>query len=113
MLKTVSGKRDLGQCEVSRLLMSEPLYSCTFEFVVLCLDLKLSRDIIPVNEATDESALITNETLMDQFAKRHSNPKLQPILSEINNIYSFVKKFKMFKGKYKNIFIFILKVFIF
>ena len=30
MLKSVAGKRDLGQCEVSRLLMSEPMYSSTF-----------------------------------------------------------------------------------
>jgi len=32
MLKTVAGKRDLGQCEVSRLLMSEPLYHSSFEY---------------------------------------------------------------------------------
>ena len=29
MLKTVAGKRDIGQCEVCRLLNSEPLYSST------------------------------------------------------------------------------------
>ena len=40
MLKTVSGKRDLGKCEVSRLLLSEPLYSSYFQYVNICLDLK-------------------------------------------------------------------------
>ena len=31
MLQSI-GKRDIGQCEVCRLLMSEPLYSSSFEY---------------------------------------------------------------------------------
>ncbi len=104
MLKTVAGKRDLGQCEVCRLLMSEPLYSCTFEFIVLCLDLKLSREVVQVNDSIDDSAIVTNETLIDHYAKRHNNPKLNHIHKEIDSLYSFVKKFKIFKGKYLKIY---------
>ena len=39
MLKKVSGKLDLGQCEVCRLLMSEPLFFSTFEYVTQSLEL--------------------------------------------------------------------------
>ena len=48
MLKSVGGKRDLGQCEVSRLLLSEPLYSSPFEFVTVSLKLVQERQIIPL-----------------------------------------------------------------
>jgi hypothetical protein len=45
MLKTVAGKRDLGQCEVSRLLMSDPLYHSTFEYVTQSLNLNQSNEL--------------------------------------------------------------------
>ena len=93
-LKTVAGKRDLGQCEVSRLLLSEPLYSSSFEYVVLPLDLKISREVNPIKQSTDEMAIATNDTIMDFFAKRHENPKLSNILHEISNLYFFCQKVK-------------------
>ncbi|RNA15588.1 ATP-dependent DNA helicase PIF1 [Brachionus plicatilis] len=39
MLRSIAGKRDLGQCEVSRLLLSDKLYHSTFNYVTLCTDL--------------------------------------------------------------------------
>ena len=39
VLKTINGKRDLGQCEVSRLLLSAPLYHSSFAYIKFSLDL--------------------------------------------------------------------------
>ena len=72
MLKTVSGKRVLGQCEVCRVLLSEPLYSSSFEFITLSLDLKQSREINPITETTNDSNVATNEILLDYYAKRYT-----------------------------------------
>ena len=45
MLKTVTGKRDLGQCEVCRLLMSEPRFSSTFEYLTQSLKLNQFKEM--------------------------------------------------------------------
>jgi hypothetical protein len=98
MLKTVSGKRDLGQCEVCRLLMSEPLYSSSFEFITISLELKQSREVVSGISRDDITA--TYQSLMDHYAQRFTNLKLEPVLSQITNYYSFSKMFKSAKGKY-------------
>ena len=99
MLKSVSGKRDLGQCEVSRLLMSEPLYSSSFEYITLSLEFKLTREINTSIGAVNSDKPATIDTLLDCFANRMNNKKLENILIEIPNFYTFAKKFKIFKGK--------------
>ena len=100
MLKSVSGKRDLGQCEVSRLLMSEPLYSSSFEYITLSLEFKQTREINTNLGAMNLEKLATIDTLLDCFANRINNKKLEHILNEIPNFYTFAKKFKIFKGKF-------------
>jgi hypothetical protein len=99
MLKTVSGKRDLGQCEVCRLLMSQPLYHSSFEYITVSLDFKQTKQVIPITEKSDENDNATYENLMEEFAKRNRNKFLEPILHKINNYYSFVKYLKIAKGK--------------
>jgi hypothetical protein len=39
MIKMSGGKRDLSQCEVSRLLLSQPLYRSSFDYITLNNDL--------------------------------------------------------------------------
>ena len=87
MIKSVSGKRDLGQCEVCRLLLSEPLYSSTFEYVTQSLELKQSKELNNLNNRIDTQA--TNKTLIDFFANRKDNPLLQHIPS----LNEFVRNF--------------------
>ena len=72
MLKTVAGKRDLGQCEVSRLLMSEPLYHSSFEYVTQSLELNKTNEVNNITTENDESPA-TNKHLMNFFANRNQN----------------------------------------
>ena len=97
MLKTVSGKRDLGQCEVCRLLMSEPLYSSSFEYVQQSLDLNQAKELNNLNKNGNNKA--TNSTLMDYYAHRFQNEQLSPILETISSFYDFVIKYKVIKGQ--------------
>jgi len=39
MIHLTAGNRDIGQCEVSRLLFSDPLYNSSFTYVVQNSDL--------------------------------------------------------------------------
>lgn len=94
MLKTVSGKRDLGQCEVSRLLFSGNLYSSTFTYVTQSLELKQSNQVKNTKELGD-SAPITYKSLMDSYANRANNG-----FAFVGNFYQFTKTFKIFKSKY-------------
>lgn len=104
MLKSVSGKRDLGQCEVSRLLLSEPMYSSSFEYFVVSIELKQQREVNLINSETDDNLNATKFTLMDHYLNRHSNPELKPMLERITSFYSFIKLFKLqnnTNGEYK------------
>jgi hypothetical protein len=47
MLKSIAGKRDLGQCEVAHLLLSEPLYHLNFNYVNLSTDL-FTKEVNPM-----------------------------------------------------------------
>ena len=98
MLKTVSGKRDLGQCEVCRLLMSEPLFSSTFEYVTQSLELNQFKEM---NKLTNKNGHnpATNCSLIDFYANRKSNPVLMPILESITSFYQFVINYKVTKGQ--------------
>jgi hypothetical protein len=98
MLKTVAGKRDLGQCEVSRLLMSEPLYHSSFEYVTQSLELNQTNEVNNITTENDESPA-TYKNLMNFFANRNQNDFLIPILHEISSFNQFVNKFKVTKGK--------------
>ena len=95
MLKTVSGKRDLGHCAVCRLLMSEPLYSSRFEYVQLSLDLNQAKEIDKLSNNGNSKA--TNSTLMDFYAHRYQNDKMQSIRDTISSFYDFFYNIKFLK----------------
>ena len=56
MLKSVADKRYIGQCEVSRLLLSEPLYSSSFEFVNISLKLCQDKQLFPITAETEQKS---------------------------------------------------------
>jgi hypothetical protein len=93
MIKSVSGKRDLGQCEVCRLLMSGPLYSSTFEYITQSLELNQSKELNNLNNRDNTQA--TNKSLIDFFAHRLDNPQINQNLEEISSFYQFVKYYKV------------------
>ena len=97
MLKSVSGKRDLGQCEVCRLLISEPLYSSSFEYVQQSLDLNQAKEINKLSNNGNSKA--TNSTLMDFYAHRFQNDKMHSIRDTISSFYDFVLQYKVIKGQ--------------
>ena len=98
MLKTVAGKRDIGQCEVCRLLNSEPLYSSTFKYVTQSLELTQSKELNEI-ATSNQNNKATNKSLLDFYVQRENNPKLIHMLDEIKSFNSFVIKFKVFKNQ--------------
>ncbi len=96
MLKTVSGKRDLGQCEVSRLLLSGPLYSSSFQYITQSLELHVSK-LVKIHNNKENSDSVTNKSLIERYSHRAENAFMFE-----GNLYDFVKKFKIFKGKFFN-----------
>jgi hypothetical protein len=96
VLQSVSGKRDIGQCEVCRLLSSEPLYSSTFEYINQSLDLDQSRLVKPLyRKNTDITETATIKSLLDHFMNRLNNALIPPI----NNLVEFIRKYKITKGQ--------------
>ncbi len=66
MLKSVAGNRDLGQCEISRLLMSEPHYRSSFCHVTVSLEINIREvDCRPFCE----SAPATKNSLLDYYSR--------------------------------------------
>ena len=95
MLKSVAGKRDLGRCEVCRLLFSEPLYHSSFEYVTQSLELNQSKQLNLFNKDTSQPATI--KTLLDYFFHRNLN---EPYFNQkYINLFEFVTKFKTLKDK--------------
>ena len=67
--------------------MSEPLYSSSFQAKEL-------------NKLTSNGNLkATNNTLMDFYAHRYQNERLQPIIETITYFYDFVSQSKVVKGQ--------------
>ncbi len=64
MLKTIGCNRDIGQSEVCRLILSEPLYHTTFQFVNQSLDFG-NRQINIGSNNDEESAFV--KTMLDFF----------------------------------------------
>jgi hypothetical protein len=95
ILKSVAGKRDLGPCEVSRLLFSEPLYFSSFDNVGQSLELNQSKQLNQLNK--DPNTAATIQTLLDFYVNRDINrPYFQ---QNYENFFEFVIKFKVIKGK--------------
>ncbi len=95
MLKSIAGNRDIGQSEVCRLLLSEPLYSSSFSYVYLSLDIN-SKQIKITNNDEDN---ITSKSLTDYFANRYNDSIVKDELDNIFNIIDFAKIFSVKKDK--------------
>ena len=98
MLKTVNGKRDLGQCEVCRLLMSESLFSSTFEYITQSLELNQFKEVNRLNNNNDNK-LATNPSLIDFYANRKNIPVLKTELNSITSFFKFVQTYNVKKGQ--------------
>jgi hypothetical protein len=95
MIHLIAGNRDLGQCEVSRLLFSDPLYHSTFTYVMQSSD--LYNKGININEINNDSASATKVSMIDLFRYRKKNPLLIPHLLKITNLIEFFRLFKLVK----------------
>jgi hypothetical protein len=93
MIKSVAGKRDIGQCEISRLLMSQPLFHSSFNYVTISTDLEKKEINISRNQSPNEPA--TKKSLIDFYAHRKTNKKLENYLDRINCLITFVQLFQL------------------
>jgi hypothetical protein len=93
MIKTICGKRDISQCEVSRLLLSEPLYHSSFEYITLNTDLNSRELNIDMN--LDENEPATKKSIIDYYANRKKEFFLRTYLEQITSLVHFVRMFKL------------------
>ncbi|RNA16317.1 ATP-dependent DNA helicase PIF1 [Brachionus plicatilis] len=93
MVKSIAGKRDIGQCEVSRLLLSEPLYNSLFNYVTISTEIDSRELNLNVNDDNDSPA--TKNSLIDYYANRKQIDLIKNQLVKIDNLVSFVKYFKL------------------
>ena len=91
MIKHIAGDRDIGQCEVSRLLMSQPLYHSSFDYVTISTNMD-SKEINTNPELPSDSTAF-KKSLIDYYANRKKLGVCQAHLSKINNLIDFVKLF--------------------
>ena len=91
MIKHIAGDRDIGQCEVSRLLMSQPLFHSSFDYVTLNTNMN-SREINTDPELPAENSAF-KKTLIDYYAIRKKLGVCQAHLSKIKNLIDFAKLF--------------------
>jgi hypothetical protein len=84
--------------KVSRLLLSEPHYHSSFEYITQSLELNQTREVVNL-ENPNQQIEATSQTLMDFYSTRNSNPVLAPIINTIQSFNSFVQKYKVTKGK--------------
>ena len=95
MLKSVAGSRDLGQCEISRLLLSEPHYRSSF--IHITVSLELNKREINCHSNTPNSPA-TKWSLLDYYAMRKTNPLLIKHDHLLLNFLEFAKRFYISKN---------------
>jgi hypothetical protein len=91
MINQVAGKRDLGQCEVSRLLLSEPLYHSTFTYISQNLDL----DNREINTTGNDNELASKKNIIDHYANRSIYSGMEQNI----NLITFLQKYKLTKNE--------------
>ena len=96
LLKSIAGTRDIGQCEVTRLILGDPLYHSSFTYVKQSLDL-YEREINMEEE--DDQQPATKKNMMDFYANRHKEPFLISHVTTIKHFLDFVTRFTLLKGK--------------
>ena len=100
MIKSVSGKRDLGSAEVTRYLLSEPSYHSEFTPVYLNLNVDIKEiQIENFQEDDTESMTIYKKTLIDFFSNRYLISSLESDLNSIIHLLDFSQKYKVNKNK--------------
>ena len=91
MLKSNASKRDLGQCEVSRLLMSESLYHSSFNYLTINTDLDSRK--LNLDRNVDSDCLTTKKSIIDCYADRKNNQEIQHLISYTIKLIDFCKNF--------------------
>ena len=100
MIKSVSGKRDLGSAEVTRYLLSEPSYHSEFTPVYLNLNIDIKEiQIENFQEEESESLTVYKKSLIDFYSNRNSVPSLALAVNTILHLLDFVQKYKLNKNK--------------
>ena len=89
MLKTNNATRDIGQSEVCRLLLSEPLYQSTFDYIYISLDIN-SKQV-----TFDNNIIQYKKSIIDYYANRYNEYIDKDTLDKIFNILDFVILFKL------------------
>ena len=95
MLKSVAGNRDIGQSEVCRLLMSEPLYHSSFKYVNQSLDINSKQ----INNSANENETAFKKTMIDFYENRYNENISTEDLAKIYNLVDFVKMFTIEKDR--------------
>ena len=95
MIQSIAGKRDIGQCEVSRLLFSGRLYHSSFEYVVQTTNLGTRQ--VDLSQLNNGASQATQKSMIDFFKNRKLNPMLEKYLNKITNLIEFARMFKVVK----------------
>ena len=96
MIRQISGNRDIGQCEISRLINSDPMYTSTFTYITISTDLDSKQLHLNKNLDSHESAF--KKTLIDFYANRKSEVFFKYYSDHLNmNLLTFVRKFTLDK----------------
>lgn len=93
MLRTIATQRDLGQCEITRLLLSNKLHHSTFTYVTVSLDID-SVQLGPGGKVV--------QSLLGFYADRFKNTTFTSCVANgltISNFNQFAQHFKIYKGQ--------------
>jgi hypothetical protein len=96
ILKCASGTRDLGQCEVSRLLMSERHYHSSFQHFSISLDFNRVEMILNKSNSNEPSVKIS---LLQMYGNRKNNPFNLKFEHLIENFFDFSMRFYISKNQ--------------
>jgi hypothetical protein len=97
MVKSVAGKRDIGQCEVSRLILGEPMYHSSFNYIVLSTDFN-SREV-NLDKNIDENEPATKKSMLDFFGNRLKISQIRCQLINVKNLIDFARIFRIVKNE--------------
>ena len=89
----VAGERDISSQETSHMLLSTPLYGCTFQFITVSLD--NSRQLQLNDEENTDQPIKTS--LMDHYATREQHEQRFPGISQLN-LAKFASEFHATKN---------------
>ena len=91
MLRSI-GERDFSAQETAHLLLSEPLYSCSYSFV--CISLDGSRQICDQSDNQPDTTPVTNPSTLQLYADRLQHETDFPGITALN-LFQFVKQYSV------------------